>query len=81
MDSPPKEPKPHCDGCDKWHDTQEEVSECIAKKKESLDTWQKKATEMNKKENPAERVDKLESDMSEIKDMLAQLLSKSKLEV
>ena len=28
--APPEHPKPHCNGCGQWHDTQEEIDACIA---------------------------------------------------
>ena len=38
--SPPKDPKPYCAGCDKWHDTEEEVIKCIAERAEKARQWE-----------------------------------------
>lgn len=41
--TPPTNPKPYCKGCDKWHDTQEEVDACIEKKRKFAEAMQKRA--------------------------------------
>jgi hypothetical protein len=67
---------PYCPHCDKWHETKELVFEC-GKKKQAYDNKYKKIAEAElKKENSTERIDKLESDMSDIKGMLKKLLEK-----
>ncbi len=79
---PPVEPKPYCPHCDKWHDTIKEVNECGEKKQVSAKRWEKLAKKMIKEENPnndlREEVDGLKEDVSQIKDMLLQLLKKEK---
>lgn len=78
---PPTNPKPYCSGCDKWHDTQEEINGCLAKKQAFTERWEKKARAMKKKEGGEveeikEDVEELKSDMSDIKSMLKRLLEK-----
>lgn len=75
--------KPYCPACDGWHDTQEEVEACIAKKEAFDSKWAKKAQKMKRQEDGGEEVDKIKaevseikSDMADIKNMLAQLLGK-----
>ena len=41
--TPPSNPKPYCSGCDRWHDTQEEVNTCVGAKKKRALAWEKKA--------------------------------------
>jgi len=74
----PTELKPYCPHCDNWHDTQEEIDVCGVKKKEFYDRQMKIAQKMKKQDGGevTERVDKLESDISDIKSMLAELLGK-----
>lgn len=76
LSQPPADPKPYCKGCDKWHDTQKEVDECIANKNKSLRLWEKKAQGMKKEEGGDLRaeVDELKGDISDIKSMLTKLL-------
>ncbi len=65
----------YCEFCDKWHPTQEEVDKCGETKKRFTAKWNKKAVkEIGQTENG--RIDKLESDVGEIKGMLKQLLER-----
>lgn len=78
---PPEVLKPYCPGCDKWHDTEEEVQACIKRKKEAADFWEKKAKKLRKEEFPDEtdirgEVDGLRSEMTEIKTLLHKILEK-----
>ena len=41
--TPPANPKPYCAGCDKWHDTEEEVNACVGKKRKFAEAMQEKA--------------------------------------
>jgi len=41
--TPPTNPKPYCKGCDKWHDTEEEVDACVGKKRKFTEAMQKRA--------------------------------------
>jgi len=41
--TPPVNPKPYCSGCDRWHNTQEEVDACVAKKEKFAETMQRRA--------------------------------------
>lgn len=73
--------KPHCPYCGKWHDTQEEIEECKTKRQAFNKKWEKMAAKMRKEQtsdadNLKEKVEGLEADISQIKDMLAQLLKK-----
>jgi hypothetical protein len=48
--TPPENPKIHCSGCDKWHDTQVEVEACIKEKKKFIATMNRKAKQEFAKE-------------------------------
>jgi len=65
---PPTELKQYCSGCDRWHDTKEEVNECIAKKKASAIKWEKASREKLNKEN-----DDVNNEISELKEELAEI--------
>ena len=41
--TPPENPKLYCKGCDKWHDTQEGVDECVGNKNQFPEAMQKSA--------------------------------------
>ena len=72
---PPRRKKPHCDGCDKWHDTKKEVIECTAKREESArrwDDWAKKEKEGEAMAQGKELED-LKSEMFELKGMVHEL--------
>ncbi len=78
--SPPAELKLYCEGCDKWHDTQKEITDCIAKKKAFDARWNKHAKKMRREEGGddelREEVAELKSDMKDIKSMLRDILAK-----
>ena len=40
---PPANPKPYCSGCDRWHDTEEEVWACTEAKRRFASSMQRKA--------------------------------------
>jgi hypothetical protein len=70
----PEHPKPYCAGCDRWHDTQEEVDNCIKEKKKREKVWERKAraelkkTQVEKDKKIAElekKIDKLTKLMEE----------------
>jgi len=69
----PSTPELYCPHCDRWHPTQEEVDKCGEKKKRFDTKWQKKAA---KEVNPDARIEALESELSDIKGMLKQLLER-----
>ena len=79
---PPAKLKPYCPHCDKWHDTQKEIDDCGEKKGAFNKKWMAKAKKMKHQEGDGEveglrtEVSELKSDMSDIKDMLTQLLAK-----
>lgn len=41
--TPPENPKPYCSGCDRWHDTQDEVETCIEKKNKFISLMNRKS--------------------------------------
>ena len=59
--------KLYCEGCDKWHNTQDEVNGCIGRKKLLHEYHQKQAT---KEVSISQRMDKLESMFSQILEKL-----------
>ena len=63
--------KLHCPHCDYWHDTSEEIDQCGIKKETFI---VKHKEEAEKELGKNGRVGKLETEMSEIKSMLKQLL-------
>uniref|UniRef100_A0A6M3J412 Uncharacterized protein n=1 Tax=viral metagenome TaxID=1070528 RepID=A0A6M3J412_9ZZZZ len=75
---PPQAPLPHCPTCDKWHNTQAEVEQCALKRKEfeekvlakTLSDYPVKKADVN-----LQRLDTLESELSEIKRMLKEIAS------
>ncbi len=73
LTSKPTELQLRCYYCDKWHPTEEEVEACGDKKKASEAKFTKQAKEELKSED-TDRIGKLETDMSEIKNLLKQLV-------
>jgi hypothetical protein len=65
----------YCAGCDKWHPTDAEVKECI-RKKTALIAKHAKLAKKELKQTDEGRLDKLESDMDEIKGMFKKLMEK-----
>jgi len=54
--TPPINPKLYCKGCDKWHDTQEEVDACVGKKTSFAEAMQRKAEqELGKEQQVKDR--------------------------
>jgi|TARA_Y100000310_G_scaffold247250_1_gene252821 hypothetical protein len=76
LTSPPQDPKPYCTGCDKWHNTEEEVILCISKKEEDAKKWEEYARKEQNKEQSVviDRVDTLEVDMLEVKGGISEIL-------
>ena len=70
--TPPANPKPYCSGCDKWHDTQEEVDACVGKKKKFADAMQRKAEGELAKEHKGK--DKEIADLTAKVDKLTKLM-------
>lgn len=71
--------KPHCPHCDRWHDTQKEIDKCGVNKIAFNKKWDKLAQKMKADEGGEvnslkTEVDGLKEDVSQIKDMLLQLL-------
>jgi len=65
----PTELKLYCSGCDRWHDTQEEVDACIAKK----DKWVGRLAKKTIKQE-ADDVSSLRKEVAELKEMLQKAL-------
>ncbi len=70
--TPPTVLKPHCDGCQKWHNTQKEVDACIKKRKADTLKWDKKMAKQFPKEGGemSDRMDKLEGMFEKILEKL-----------
>ena len=68
----PANPKPYCKGCDRWHDTQEEVNDCVAKKNQYAETMQRKAEQDLAKEQKGK--DKTIANLEAKVDKLTKLL-------
>jgi hypothetical protein len=71
MMTPPEHPKMYCAGCDKWHDTKEDIDKCIKRKKAFQDKWDKMAAKQIKQESPEpndinERLGRLEQMMAKL---------------
>ena len=79
--TPPAALKLHCAGCDRWHDTDDQVAACVGHKVAAAEAWEVKARKMHAKNgggevegDTADRLDKLEAGVDEIKAMLKQAL-------
>ena len=75
---PPTKVKPHCSGCGKWHDTEQEIDTCITKKKTFNEEWEERVKKERKDngEGLKQEVAELKSEMVEIKSLLIKLLKK-----
>ncbi len=78
---PPGTEQIHCPGCDKWHQTQELVSKCMAEKAKEQERLIKSSLAKVKKEIPntdvkklEERVGKMENSLSNIETLLTKLI-------
>lgn len=69
----PSELKLYCPHCDYWHDTEGEIKGCKLKHTALIAKHTKKA---KKELGGLDRIDKLEKDMGEIKDLLKKLLER-----
>jgi hypothetical protein len=67
--------KPYCKGCDRWHDTMEEVQTCIAERKAYLDKMERWARKEIKKEPDTQS---LEKEVAELKALVKQLMEAKK---
>lgn len=65
----PTELKLYCSGCDMWHDTQEEIDACIAKKSKWVNALGKKVMKQN-----GDDVETLRKEVAELKEMLQKAL-------
>lgn len=76
--TPPENPKPYCKGCDKWHDTQEQVDECIGKKTQFVELMNRKAQYDIAKEQREKdkRIDELEIKIDRLTKLLEAKLGK-----
>jgi hypothetical protein len=70
--TPPENPKLYCSGCDRWHDTQEEVDACVGKKRKFAEAMQRKAEQELGKEQQVK--DKTIADLEAKVDKLTKLL-------
>lgn len=61
--TPPENPKIHCEGCGKWHDTQKEVTQCKKQRRQWLQRQEKWAQKKLKKND----------EVSELKDQVVKL--------
>jgi len=73
--SPPKDPKFYCAGCDKWHDTEEEVVKCIAEREEKTNKWNEWARKEKEGESMAQgkEIEELHTEVYELKGMIHEL--------
>ena len=71
----PDKPQLYCPHCDKWHKTKTEVDACgRSKKRVVLNAERRAKKELGQEDD--DRIGKLESEMSEIKGLLRQLVEK-----
>ena len=70
--TPPANPKLYCKGCDRWHDTEEEVDACIGKKRKFAEAMQKRAEGDLAKEQKGK--DKMIADFEAKVDKLTKLM-------
>ena len=71
--APPTELKLYCSGCDRWHDTQEEIDACIAQKQKFIDRMARKAKKEYKPEDTGE-VAMLKDKVAKLEEMLTKAL-------
>jgi len=73
---PPQDPKPYCAGCDKWHDTEEEVIVCIADKQEKAAKWEEWARREKQQESKDQQndVENLRVEVLELKGTVYELI-------
>ena len=64
----PTEFKLHCSGCDRWHNTQEEIDACISKKKKWVGKLAKKTINEN-----GDEIETLKKELAELKAMFQKL--------
>jgi hypothetical protein len=69
--SRPNEPKLYCPNCDKWHDTKLEIKDCGIKRNKFLSRVTKKA---EKELGKNDRIEQLESELKEIKNLLKKMV-------
>lgn len=74
LEQKPTTLKPYCSGCDRWHDTGQEVEECLARKASE----RTKADEMAKKEYAKEhpevdKIQKLEKRIDSMEEMMSKI--------
>lgn len=62
--TPPANPKLHCKGCGKWHDTQEEVTACIERRKAFMAKYEKLASKQHK--GSEDRIKELEDKIDKL---------------
>lgn len=76
----PTELKPHCAGCDNWHDTQVDVDKCIKEKKKKAVAWEKWAQDKQKGEamEQAKETDELRNEVLELKGDMHTLMEQNK---
>ena len=67
--TPPKELKPHCKTCDRWHDTLEEVEQCAQKQAEFIARVTRQA-----KDEQVDEVASLKSQVAELKALVSKLI-------
>jgi len=70
--SPPANPKLYCPGCDKWHDTQEEVDACIKTKKAIERKGQRLVDKMMGKGD--KKIENLEAKIEKLTNIVEKLL-------
>jgi len=68
----PENPKPHCDGCGNWHNTGEEVKQCIGRKRVNAERWERFA----KKKLKQADTQALEDKISRLEEQLGRLLAR-----
>jgi len=76
LDRPPKELKPYCPYCDRWHDTEAEIEACAAKHKK-LETWgMQQARRMHPKDfETFDKITAMENRISGLESGLGEILS------
>lgn len=78
LTQPPQNPVPYCSGCDKWHDTDEEVTLCIAEKQKQAEKWEAWARKENEGEATlqAKEMEEMSNQILELKGMIYELVNK-----
>lgn len=74
LESMPTELKPYCAGCDNWHDTKAEVSQCIKQKASVAKRWEARVNRGRGKKDEGADVRELKAQVAQMQATLEQYM-------